>query len=404
MGRIGTLPGWVLVAWALAAISAVAAPSVERRVALVIGNGAYVNAPALANPRSDADLMATTLSGLGFEVIKGIDLDKTSLDQKIREFAHALTTADTAVFYYAGHGLQVSGENYLIPIDAKLDAERDLPFEAVRADIVLRQMELERESKTNIVFLDACRNNPLRRNLARSMGTRSVSLGPGLVPVQSGVGTFVAFSTQPGNEALDGSGKNSPFTEALARHIKAAGRTLSGVMIEVRKDVLASTDGKQIPWDHSALTGEFYFVPQADVVAAAPTAPANAQEIAALTERMKTLEDELKRTSVSTPAAAASSPRVPAEAPGNCIRVGRDLAGPIAVEAGSLLCAEGGQGKATIKSVHNRAVVYVVAGRETTCQSRDICQFDWPGAPIFRVQTTIDATTNRVRAELVPRN
>ena len=124
---------------------------------------------------------------------------------------------------------------------------------------MLKQMELEREGKTNIVFLDACRDNPLARNLARSMGTRSAGVGRGLAQVQAGVGTFIAYSTQPGNVALDGAGRNSPFTAALAKAIREPGRNLTAVMIDVRKEVLDVTGGKQVPWDHSALTGDFYF-------------------------------------------------------------------------------------------------------------------------------------------------
>jgi hypothetical protein len=231
----------------------------QKRAALVVGNSAYTHSTPLANPANDAGDMADALKELGFEVVLGLDLDKRGFDLKVRDFARALADADTALFFYAGHGLQVAGRNYLVPVDAQLANERDLDFEAVGLDLVMKQMELEREGKTNIVFLDACRDNPLARNLARSMGTRSASIGRGLAQVQTGVGTFIAYSTQPGNVALDGAGRNSPFTAALAKGVKAPGRSLTGVMIEVRKEVLASTSGKQVPWDHSALTGDFYF-------------------------------------------------------------------------------------------------------------------------------------------------
>ena len=244
------------------------------RVALVIGTGAYKNAGTLANPKNDATDMQAALKAYGFKVILGIDLDKRGLDGKVREFTRLLANADDAVFFYAGHGLQVSGQNYLVPVDAKLEGERDLEFEAMRFDFVLRQMELNRETKTNIVFLDACRNNPLTRNLARSMGTRSASIGQGLAQVDAGVGTFVSFSTQPGNVALDGTGRNSPFAGALTKRIMEPGRNLNAVMIEVRKDVLAATSGKQVPWDHSALTGDFYFDPSAARTASSTSASA----------------------------------------------------------------------------------------------------------------------------------
>jgi uncharacterized caspase-like protein len=270
----------------------------QTRVALVVGNGAYANANALTNPANDAKDMAAAMRELGIDVVLGLDLDKRGFDAKVREFSRRLAEgADSGIFFYAGHGLQVAGRNYLVPIDAQLANERDLDFEAVSLDFVLKQMELDREGKTNIVFLDACRDNPLARNLARSMGTRSASIGRGLAQVQTGVGTFIAYSTQPGNVALDGSGRNSPFTAALTKAVKAPGRNLTSVMIDVRKQVLAVTHGKQVPWDHSALTGDFYFH-----LASAPgvlpkLAPAPDSESEALKERLRRVEEELKRKS-----------------------------------------------------------------------------------------------------------
>jgi Caspase domain len=180
----------------------------------------------------------------------------------------------------------MAGHNYLIPVDAALDSERDLDFEAISLDFVLKQMEVDREGKTNIVFLDACRDNPLGRNLARSMGTRSASVGKGLAEVQTGVGTFIAYSTQPGNVALDGQGRNSPFTAAFAAHVQKPGRNLTAIMIDVRKDVLAATGGRQVPWDHSALTSDFYFQPVAAEVgkdSTPPTAGAHTKHASATT-------------------------------------------------------------------------------------------------------------------------
>ena len=285
--------------FAIAAALLLAGPAAaQKRAALVVGNSAYTHSAALPNPVNDAGDMAAALKELGFEVILGLDLDKRSFDRSVRDFTRVLTDAEAAIFFYAGHGLQVAGRNYLVPIDAELKNERDLDFEAVGLDFIMRQMELEREGKTNIVFLDACRDNPLARNLARSMGTRSASIGRGLAQVQTGVGTFIAYSTQPGNVALDGSGRNSPFTTALAKGVKEPGRNLTGVMIEVRKEVLASTNGKQVPWDHSALTGDFYFH-----LASAPgtlpkTAPAPpGPESEALKERLRQVEEELKKKS-----------------------------------------------------------------------------------------------------------
>jgi uncharacterized caspase-like protein len=174
----------------------------ERRVALVVGNSAYRYTPALANPRNDAADMAAALKKHGFEVIQGIDLDKAAFDRKVGDFASALKGADAGVFFYAGHGLQVGGRNYLVPIDARAEEEVRLDLEMVAVDVVHRIME--RQTESNVLFLDACRDNPLTRNLARSMGTRSAEVGRGLAEIKAGVGTLISFATQPGSVALDG--------------------------------------------------------------------------------------------------------------------------------------------------------------------------------------------------------
>ena len=269
----------------------------EKRVALVVGNTHYEHSPALSNPVNDANDIAAVLKRLGFEVLLGLDLDKRAFDLKVRDFARALNDADTALFFYAGHGLQVSLQNYLVPVDAAVESEPDLDFEGIRLDLVLKHMELDREGKTNIVFLDACRDNPFTENLARSMGTRAVSVGHGLAPVQTGVGTFIAYSTQPGNVAADGAGRNSPFAAALKRHIAEPGRNLTAIMIEVRKDVLEEPRGRQVPWDHSALTQDFYF----DLASASGSQPTGATTSPAADEALKRhlleLEQELKKKS-----------------------------------------------------------------------------------------------------------
>jgi uncharacterized caspase-like protein len=266
----------------------------EKRVALVVGNSNYAQVGTLANPANDANDIASALKAAGFEVILGIDVDKREFDKKVRNFADILEDADAAIFFYAGHGLQVAGRNFLLPVGARVQTERDLDFDAVNLDFVLKQMELGRADKTNIVFLDACRDNPFTRNLARSMGTRSASIGKGLAQVDTGVGTFIAYSTQPGNVALDGTGRNSPFTAALAKRVREPDRNLTSVMIEVRKDVLAATGGKQVPWDHSALTGEFYFQPSTGERSATRGV---GEDPEALQQRMRSLEDEVKKKS-----------------------------------------------------------------------------------------------------------
>jgi len=244
----------------------------EKRVALVIGNSAYQHTAPLKNPSNDASDIAEKLRQLGFDVIDGTDLSKSEMEQRIRAFSDKLAGADVGLFFYAGHGLQVDGRNFLAPVDAKLKSDTDLDFEAVEINLVLKQ--LERNSRVSIVFLDACRNNPLASNLAQV--SRSVEVGRGLARIDKAVGMMIAFATQPGNIALDGDGRNSPFTSALLRHIASEGSSINDVMIDVRKDVLNATNGKQVPWENSSLTGQFFFKP-----AAPPTVEDKSAETAA---------------------------------------------------------------------------------------------------------------------------
>jgi hypothetical protein len=231
-----------------------------KRVALIIGNSAYQHAAELDNPRHDAGDMGIKLRQLGFVVIEGVDLDKAAFDAKLREFALALHGADVGVLFYAGHGLQVSGLNYLMPVDAKLSTPSTLEVEMVRLDVVQRTMETE--ARTNILFFDACRVNPLARTLARAMGTRATEIGRGLAAVGGGVDTLISFSTQPGNVALDGPGRNSPFSAALLRHIQSPAADLSTILIAVRNEVVKQTERQQVPWEHSALTQRIYLHPE----------------------------------------------------------------------------------------------------------------------------------------------
>ncbi len=227
------------------------------RVALVIGNSKYVHASALSNPANDAADMAEALRSVGVEVLVGIDLDKPAMDRQIRDFSNKVGNAGAAIFFYAGHGLQVAGTNYLMPVDAQLSTAAALDFEMVRLDLVQRAME--RAASANVIFLDACRDNPLSRSLARSLATRSAGEARGLARTESGVGTLISFSTQPGNVALDGSGRNSPFTTALIRQIRTSEESLNDLLIQVRREVIKETNGEQVPWEHSAMTSKFYF-------------------------------------------------------------------------------------------------------------------------------------------------
>ena len=227
------------------------------RVALVVGNSAYEFAPKLANPSNDARDMTERLRGLGFEVIGGTDLDRRSLVEALIKFGRAAEKAEVALFFYAGHGLQVNGENYLVPIDAQVEYQAEIDISLVSLSGVMQQ--LERGSKTNIIFLDACRDNPFEKQLAASENRSASSIAKGLGRVQTGSGTFIAFATEPDAVAADGTGRNSPFTTALLKHIDQPGQSISDMMIAVRNDVLATTGGHQRPWESSSLTDRFAF-------------------------------------------------------------------------------------------------------------------------------------------------
>jgi hypothetical protein len=252
----------------------VAAP--QKRVALVIGNSAYRHARKLENPKNDAADVSAALKKLGFQVIEGFDLDKAALDAKVRAFTGALKGADVGLFFYAGHGLHVSGQNFLVPVDAELTAVSALDLELVRLDLIHRTME--REAPTNLLFFDACRDNPLSDNLARAMGGRAAEIGRGLSAAQSGAGTLISFSTQPGKVALDGKGRNSPYSGALVRQLTSSKQDLAGMLMAVRNEVMKETDRKQVPWEHSALTGRFYFNAEGEKQAPAPASHVLARE------------------------------------------------------------------------------------------------------------------------------
>lgn len=228
----------------------------EKRVALVVGNSAYTYTTPLKNPVNDADKIAKVLESLGFEVVLGLDLTHSETSNTVRKFAKRLNGVETALFFYAGHGLQVNGVNYLIPVDARLGGEEDLEFESMRLERVIELME---RVPRNLIFLDACRNNPLARSLARSMGTRSVSIGRGLAKMEVRAEAMISFATEPGQVALDGAGRHSPFTDALLKHIVTPDLDIAFLMRRVRKDVKETTQQKQIPWHNSSLTDPFVF-------------------------------------------------------------------------------------------------------------------------------------------------
>jgi uncharacterized caspase-like protein len=232
----------------------------ERRVALVIGNSGYVHATGLRNPRNDASDMAEALKKLGFEVVVGHDLNQQQFAQSIERYARILEDADVGLFFYAGHGLQINDKNYLVSTNAKLDNEFLIASETIELDAIIKLMESK--VPTNIIFLDACRNNPLTENLRRNLAAmkRSASLGRGLARVEvSGRDTLVAFAAAPGQEAADGGERNSPFTAALIKHLPKPGLEVSVMLKEVAADVRRETQNAQRPQQLSDMTRTFYF-------------------------------------------------------------------------------------------------------------------------------------------------
>lgn len=242
---------------ALGLAAPAAAVEFDRKVALVIGNSAYENATPLANPVRDAKAIAGLLGDLGFETVVGYDLDRNGMNETLRDFARASRDADLTLFFYAGHGIGFSGRNYLVPVDAAFRDATALDFEAMPVDFVTKQMRYS--DGVSLVFLDACRDNPLAGPLSRSLGTSTRSaLSRGLTQMElkeAGRGLAIAFATSPGEVAYDGAGDHSPFTDALLSHLKAPDTDITEVMSRVTGDVLKATDEKQRPWLNASLTG-----------------------------------------------------------------------------------------------------------------------------------------------------
>ena len=244
------------------------------RLALVIGNGHYASAAALANPANDADDLAIALRSLGFEVIERSDATRASMADAVREFSERLEGVDLALFFYAGHGVQVNGDNYLVPVDAKINGPSDVRFGTINLNDIMSEME--GKGHAAIILLDACRDNPFAEAVAKS--GRSLG-GRGLGRIDpNGAGMLVVYSTQPNNIALDGVGRNSPFTSALLANVLKPGLEVRQLVSKVRADVLTSTDGKQVPWDNSSLVGDVYLAapPPAVVATANPVPVSNA--------------------------------------------------------------------------------------------------------------------------------
>ncbi|MFO1173118.1 MAG: caspase family protein [Hyphomicrobiaceae bacterium] len=234
----------------------------EKRVALVIGNAAYKNYGQLVNPPQDAAAVAETLRRADFEVIEAIDLPRGDFERALRGYFGRLDDADVSLVYYSGHAVQVGGRNFIVPIDAKIESELDLDFEAIDLDTIMKFMQAR--TKVRFLFLDACRNNPFAGKAfsTAEQQTRSVATR-GLARIDAGVGTLIAFSTAPGDVALDGDqGGMSPFTSAFVKNALTPAIDIRQMLTAVRNDVVAATQGKQVPWENSSLVSDFFFVPK----------------------------------------------------------------------------------------------------------------------------------------------
>src|SRR6202048_2064551 len=250
----------------------------DRRVAFVVGNGAYKNAQPLPNPPIDAKAMAGVLRNGGFEVVEGTNLTRDKMTERLLEFGKKAQGADVAVFFYAGHGIAINGTNYLLPVDTDIKSEMDVKLgSAVNIDVTLDQTMSD--AKVKLVFLDACRDNPFAARLRSLKTTRGVNVQTGLAEMKSGEGTLIAFATGPGQTALDGeAGINSPFTRALMANIAKPGVEIQEAMTKVRAQVNEETNKGQLPWGHTNLIGSVYLNPVAapPPSAAAPSSPAPA--------------------------------------------------------------------------------------------------------------------------------
>ncbi len=248
-----------------------AQPGPARRVALVIGNGAYENAPALVNPANDARAMAGMLRRVGFEVLEGVDLGRAAMEELLARFEERAREAEAALAFFAGHGVQVDGRNYLLPIDARLEQKADLRRQ-IQADWLVE--DAGRAKRLALVILDACRDNPLARSLqARGRG---LGVGRGLAQIQDQPpNTLVAYATAADATAADGEGANSPFTAALLEHLPTPGLEIGLALRRVRDAVIERTGGRQRPFTYGSLGGEeFYLVPPAAGAGPAGTPPA----------------------------------------------------------------------------------------------------------------------------------
>ncbi len=238
-----------------------------RKTALVFGNGGYVHAPALANTRRDAELIAATFQQMGLGVWLGLDLNHVEMRKITRDFVERSTNTDLIAFYYAGHGFEIRGRNMILPTDADITDPALLEAQVIEIDSIIRL--IEGTGANTIVFIDACRSNPFPEDLGTQLETPAV----GLAKMEARLGTMVNYATAPGGLAFDGDGPNSPFATALAMHLPTPGLPVELALVRVRRDVVQNTGGRQVPWSHSSLLEEIALVPGATMAGGAANPP-----------------------------------------------------------------------------------------------------------------------------------
>ena len=272
---------WIAALSLLGLLVSASIAKADKRVAFVVGNGAYKNVAALPNPAIDAKAMARVLRNVGFDVVEGTNLSRDKMTEKLLEFGKKAEGSDVALFFYAGHGIAINGTNYLLPVDADIKSEMDVKLgSAINVDTTLEQTMAD--AKVKLVFLDACRDNPFAGKIKPNSATRSLSVQSGLAEMKSGEGTLIAFATGPGQTALDGEvGTNSPFTRALMANIAQPGVEIQQAMTKVRAQVNEETGKNQLPWGHTNLTGSVFLNPAAAPVAVTSIDPSAAPATAA---------------------------------------------------------------------------------------------------------------------------
>lgn len=391
-------------AWLFALVASLlcAEAALAKRVALVVGISNYAHSPKLANPGRDAAGMATALQTAGFEVVESLDQGLPGVLQALEDFYARADGAETALFFFAGHGLQFDGVNYLVPKDAQLRSESRVKQETVALQDIISA--IEKRAAITLVFLDACRDNPLAEELLRSTkgASRSAAVPRGLAPMTiRNPDTLLVFAAAPGKTASDGSGRHSPFTSALLQNISNPGIEIELLMKRVTRDVVQATNGAQVPERLSRLTTEFVFNTAKDgpTLKAPPATPPST-----------TVSATKPTLSPAAPAVrpdvrVASVPRMEKRGGSNCVILGQ-LSDPLAVRSGMRICADAGNDHAMIKRVTTSAVVYAVnGGFEISCNTKELCQFDWPGAPMFNVRIVPAADgSGAAQAELVARS